>query len=502
VSDGGGVTDGVVMTDGSATDVVVVSDGGGVTDAVVVTDGGGGSDAGPADGGGCPAIACAAPPAGACAGQALDEDTCSCVPIQLANGTPCACGGLCDAGVCTIAPAGGGCLTTADCPPPSDGCHAATCQDCACGAELITNCTPCVSGDDCGACGACASDGTCFLAPVEDAATCLLNACDDGNACTIDSCNKAGCGGCVHKPLPGCEPCANASACDDGDPCTDDLCVGAPDSLCHHVPSETAQCLLCAPGAYQTAAVVNALATGEAVQTAGEARPDIKPDKDCAACAGDACPCDSCLGRVRLMDAAANFVAVEQTGVPWRCHNSTICPATPVACEPVHAGVSYWVGGTKADAPPDAPPTPNGAPAPGPVMVDWWCLQMTASNLVGSYSGDVWSAADHNTRVQVTAALYSLGGGALGGTITSTSVDGNPAISFPSNQLQNVTLAGGKLTFTLVIRIKVWLSDVDVTAEFAVFGEENRLVGTWLGTGTALGTQYEIPGYLDLTRQP
>ena len=246
-----------------------------------------------AQGGQCLSGACSAVPVLCDDGNPCTADACDpasgCVEPPVSDGVPCttdavaaapcAAGGVCAAGACTVKPLvcedDGNPCTDDLCDPAADACAHPPIAGC----EL-----PCQTDDECagkvtpGPCGAAVCQGgECAVAPAGDGQACTTPSieadacvadgacqggacvaaavvCDDGNPCTTDGCDPAS--GCTAAAVVGAMSCSTAAiaaaACvdggqcvagqceaiavecaDDGDPCTKDFCDLGQDACVH-----------------------------------------------------------------------------------------------------------------------------------------------------------------------------------------------------------------------------------------------------------------------------
>jgi hypothetical protein len=167
----------------------------------------------------CKSAACVPGPAVVCTdSNPCTDDSCSFwLGCQFTpNKAPCD-----DGTACTV---GDGCLNgvcTSGAPPNCDDGNACTDDKCdaAGGCVSTANALPCTDGD------ACTNGDVC---KVGACATGAPLPCSDGNSCTTDSCNPLS--GCVFPPNTA--PCDDGTACTLGDKCAGGLCVAGTPAVC------------------------------------------------------------------------------------------------------------------------------------------------------------------------------------------------------------------------------------------------------------------------------
>src|SRR5690606_32404155 len=124
-------------------------------------------------------------------GNACTNDICDpvsgCASVPVEDGSPCAVGGTCQAGVCVDCVAGGTCGVDADC-CDDEVCCGGICVNRALLLDDVNNCGGCGVVCEPGLCEtAICVEGQCQYAPVADG-----ESCDDGNECTVDDHCMAG----------------------------------------------------------------------------------------------------------------------------------------------------------------------------------------------------------------------------------------------------------------------------------------------------------------------
>lgn len=437
----------------------------------------GGPDAPPA----CEVVECTSSdeclqPPGQCTVAVCDPDTCS----------------------CEAQPAGQ-CQVDEDCPAPGAPCVIAVCDQCECADQADPSCAPCETAADCGPCAVCSAGGACQEVPASG--SCLTDgACDDGDPCTADLCLNDACGGCVNKPLAGCEECQTAADCDDGDPCTDNLCYGEPSRFCYYPVKP--QCIQCTSLGLTALGQAVELGPNVSLKVSGTAQPKLDP-MQCSTCAeGDPGCCVECGGGLAFKDAFDHTLMLTTPDESWSCTGSTTPGCEEMtSCAPMYLGHEYYAWGQTLPPPDEVPP---GAPPPDATMlVQGWCLAPTVTGLAGTWIGEIWGATDHESRTKATITL-SNAGGELAGTIEETDIEESALFQLDeSSAFEKVQLTDGTLQFDLSATVTILLIfKVPVTAHFVMHFDGNRAYGTWEAEGSSLGTSYTYPGYADFTRQP
>ena len=319
----------------------------------------------------------------ACRKTSCDPASGACLKTDEPNGTlcndqnTCTLSDMCEAGVCTGAPAT--CddenpCTADDCAPglgcthvPLDGIgcddgdactHGDVCAAGACSGQptpcddnspcTIDTCdslsgcahinaadgTPCDDGSICTANDAC-TEGLCGGTPVD---------CSDTNPCTVESCSEPE--GCVAALVADGTPCNDESACTTGDKCVTGECAGAPISCDDGDPCTLNDCLPTSgcqwsPAedgvACETGNPCTADACSSGVCTPGESLCECETDADCApqddgnACNGVLiCSEHQCViapGSVVTCDTSDDSTCTQTTCDP----SSGACVSAPIA---------------------------------------------------------------------------------------------------------------------------------------------------------------------------
>lgn len=163
-----------------------------------------------------PGVALSCNDGNVCTTDACNPQNGACTFAPL-HGVPCADGNLCDGQTCqngTCAP-GSPVICASD--NDNNPCTANACNPASgiCAPGNVANGTPCPDGDLCDGTESCLA-GSCSVAGTP------LVCPDDGNFCTTDSCAPAF--GCLHLPVPDGMVCPDADRCDGTEVCTGGIC--------------------------------------------------------------------------------------------------------------------------------------------------------------------------------------------------------------------------------------------------------------------------------------
>ena len=287
----------------------------------------------------------------------------ACLPSNVANGTPCPDGNLCDGQTCNNGVCGSGtavlCAADTDNNPcTANQCNPATGQclpgnadgvACATDGNQCTNdvCTAgacqhpnVVLGTQCNNGNACdGNPDTC--APLTPGAVfqCFGGfpiTCNDNQVCTTDTCNPAS--GCVFTNLTAGTPCPDGNLCD-GATCSGSTCQDGPDVVCNDSQVCTTDSCTPATGA---CAFTNI--------TAGTPCPDGDLC-DGATCSGGACNAGTAVVCSDDGQACTSEACVAATGV---CASTNLNAGTPCPDSDLCDGDTCSISGTCTDNPPEA----------------------------------------------------------------------------------------------------------------------------------------------------